>query len=300
MSSGKRDRSGKPPLFVWIPALCFAGLLIVFLLVAFFTTPNLTEDRRWIVSLIFPLLAGFSTIFMGGAVLLQVSGTTHSGLKFSISAVAGVAVFIICYFNPPHIVKNFIGYTVRPTGDFVVERTTTVPESKRVQSDTIYTGQNGDTKGTRIEIDLPAGAFDVSATTGWTCNCTKTSKWYVQGNKAIAEGTITSPEKLWGPRVWGELWLEATWKRQVTEQNDLNGVKLDPSVIYSKDVAYTLSQGYPKKVHIDFSRDAKSVYDTIDIVSKSLDPIPVRQTSQRGEFVALLSGHQLVISTVEH
>ena len=95
----------KTPMQIWIPALVFVSSLIVFLIVAFFQTPTMTEDQRRIMLLLFALLAGFSTFFLGGTALLEISEKTSQGTKITLSATAGIAVFVLCYLYPPYFIS---------------------------------------------------------------------------------------------------------------------------------------------------------------------------------------------------
>jgi hypothetical protein len=88
------------PRQVWIPALCFTSGLILFLIVVFFVTPPINQDRLVILQLIYPLLGGFASFFLGGTVLLRMTGGSNTGLKMALSATGGAAVFFVCYFYP--------------------------------------------------------------------------------------------------------------------------------------------------------------------------------------------------------
>jgi len=90
---------------MWIAALVFTSVLIVFLMAVFFLTPNMTPDQRRIVHFLFPLLAGFSTFFLGGSALLEFASGMAQGAKLSLSATAGVAVFFACYLYPPYFLR---------------------------------------------------------------------------------------------------------------------------------------------------------------------------------------------------
>ena len=95
----------KTPMQIWFPALIFVSSLIIFLIVAFFQTPTMTEDQRRIMLLLFALLAGFSTFFLGGTALLEISGKTSQGINLTLSATAGIAVFVLCYLSPPYFIS---------------------------------------------------------------------------------------------------------------------------------------------------------------------------------------------------
>jgi hypothetical protein len=104
------------PRRVWIPALCFAFLLIIFLIAAFFVTPSLTPDQRDLVRLLFSLLAGFASLFLGGAGLLKLGWPTTKPVTLSLSATGGIAVFLFTYLNPPYW-HNKSGQNLTLSGD---------------------------------------------------------------------------------------------------------------------------------------------------------------------------------------
>jgi hypothetical protein len=90
---------------MWIAALVFTTTLIAFMITTFFLTPTFTVDQRRTVLFLFPLLAGFSTFFVGGSALIEVTGEIATGTKISFSATAGIAVFVLCYLYPPYFFK---------------------------------------------------------------------------------------------------------------------------------------------------------------------------------------------------
>lgn len=90
------------PRRVWIPALVFTSLLILFLIAAFFLTPTMTRNQQDLVRFLFALLAGFATLFLGGTALLQFGIPKNPALKLSLSATAGVAIFVFVYVYPPY------------------------------------------------------------------------------------------------------------------------------------------------------------------------------------------------------
>lgn len=94
-------RDDDVPKRVWIPALAFTSLLLLFLMAAFFLTPTLTPDQRNILHLLFCPTAGFATHFLGGTVLLKLQLPMGKKGKLALSATAGIAVFIFTYLQPP-------------------------------------------------------------------------------------------------------------------------------------------------------------------------------------------------------
>jgi hypothetical protein len=120
--------SNKKPMWIWIPSICLVSILVIFLMSTFFFTPSLTDDQRNVIRLLFALLAGFSTLFIGGTCLLQFDIPTSNGGKFGLSATGGVAVFIFTYMYPPY------WYTPNPSPDREVA-VSLISDSKRVLND---------------------------------------------------------------------------------------------------------------------------------------------------------------------
>jgi hypothetical protein len=100
---GKTSEGKTPgvPVYIWIPALIFTAILIFFMIAAFFIAPTMTSDQRNVLHLLFCLLAGFSTTFLGGSVLMKVDMPVGTAGKMMISATAGVAIFIFVYLRAP-------------------------------------------------------------------------------------------------------------------------------------------------------------------------------------------------------
>src|SRR5450631_813920 len=71
----------------------------------FFITPVMTPDQRRLTQFLYPLLAGFSTFFLGGTALLELTGDL-AGFKVGFSATAGIAVFVLCYVYPPYFLRT--------------------------------------------------------------------------------------------------------------------------------------------------------------------------------------------------
>jgi hypothetical protein len=89
------------PLWLQIVALIFAALLLGFLIITYFKTPDRTSDQREIARFLSALLAGFAASFIGGKASLYADFPKTSAFKFTFSATAGVAIFILVYKLPP-------------------------------------------------------------------------------------------------------------------------------------------------------------------------------------------------------
>lgn len=90
----------KPPANAqfWVQVIAFF-LLLVFLIVITFLRSELQDD---LVRLLFALLVGFATIFIGGRAFLTAEAHTDNRLRFSLSATAGLAMFALVYLVPPY------------------------------------------------------------------------------------------------------------------------------------------------------------------------------------------------------
>ncbi|MEP7341523.1 MAG: hypothetical protein ABI977_27575 [Acidobacteriota bacterium] len=93
------------PHWIQIVALCLTVLLIGFLISAYFITPQQTGDQRNLIRALYPLLAAFAAFFIGGTAFLFLDYPRSSGARVTISATAGLAVFLIVYFYPPYWFK---------------------------------------------------------------------------------------------------------------------------------------------------------------------------------------------------
>src|SRR5438552_1153435 len=83
----------------WVPTLCFTGVCLTFIFIAFFAAPNMTFAQQKIMNFVFAITAGFATLFLGGTTFLEVTGRIGP-LKLLFSATAGIAVFALCLLNP--------------------------------------------------------------------------------------------------------------------------------------------------------------------------------------------------------
>jgi hypothetical protein len=89
------------PLWIQIFALISTTGLIAFLIVAYFMTPNMTDDQRDLARFLTALLAGFAASFIGGAVLLRVDLHQTRAVKLALSATSGLAIFVFFYIYQP-------------------------------------------------------------------------------------------------------------------------------------------------------------------------------------------------------
>jgi hypothetical protein len=90
------------PRRVWIPALVFVSLLLVFVVAAYFWTPTMTQDQRNLIRFATAFLAGLSVHFLGGVALLEWGLPKSKAVRLSISATSGIAVLIFFYVYAPY------------------------------------------------------------------------------------------------------------------------------------------------------------------------------------------------------
>lgn len=101
------DRSApSAPNWVWIPALSFTALLLVFFLTVFFFYPTLSPDRRELLQILIAFTGGFAALFMGGTIVLHLNAPRGDLGKFGVSAAGGVALFLFLYLEPPFWAKQ--------------------------------------------------------------------------------------------------------------------------------------------------------------------------------------------------
>jgi hypothetical protein len=94
--------SSPVPRMIWIPALTFTSVLLLVLIVAFFLLPTMSPDQRNVLRSLYALLAGFAALFLGGTATVQMNLPANNGLKASVSAGGGIAVFLIVYMQAPY------------------------------------------------------------------------------------------------------------------------------------------------------------------------------------------------------
>jgi hypothetical protein len=77
----------------------FAGLLVTFLMVAFFRAPRLSGDQRSILKFLSALCAAFSGIMIAGDALFRLNRSGNTQL--AVSGTAGFALFFVVWFFFP-------------------------------------------------------------------------------------------------------------------------------------------------------------------------------------------------------
>ncbi|GEM_PF-4691324 len=100
-SAEGKDTKGSVPQWLVVVDVAVAGMLLVFLIMAFFLVPNPTPDQRDIMRLLTSILAGACAVFLSGTVALKIK-VPVMGAKVAIAATAGIALFVFTYFVPPY------------------------------------------------------------------------------------------------------------------------------------------------------------------------------------------------------
>jgi hypothetical protein len=80
--------------------IVFAFFLVVFLMIAFFTAPNMTTGQHSILRFLAALCAGFAGALIAGDALFRVEGDTGA-VRYFISGTAGFALFFVVWFFFP-------------------------------------------------------------------------------------------------------------------------------------------------------------------------------------------------------
>jgi hypothetical protein len=95
----KDNENERVPARMWVPALVFASLSLLFIATAFFFTREFTKDQRVLMDYIFAFCTGMSLWFMGGSAMMRYhwEGTRA---KIVFTAVAGAAMFALVYLRP--------------------------------------------------------------------------------------------------------------------------------------------------------------------------------------------------------
>lgn len=102
MNKPKANDPAQLPARLWVPGLVFTSLLILFLMVAFFFAPQMSEDQRGLVRFLSALCGGFAGAFLGGTATLQLDIPKGKGVKIALSATGGIAIFLFLYFQAPY------------------------------------------------------------------------------------------------------------------------------------------------------------------------------------------------------
>ncbi|HLZ26463.1 MAG TPA: hypothetical protein VKV73_04000 [Chloroflexota bacterium] len=79
----------------------FAGVLLLFFITAFYTTPNFTPDQRFIARFLLPLLFGSAAGLISGTALLKMR-IGAAGATTVLSATSGLALVIMTYLLAPY------------------------------------------------------------------------------------------------------------------------------------------------------------------------------------------------------
>jgi hypothetical protein len=95
-------RSSFPTEWV-ITVLVF--LLILFLIAAYFITPNFTDDQAGIIYFLMAVLAGVVTYFISGSASITGEIEVPFFARLGISGAAGLGLFLITYLVSPRIVQ---------------------------------------------------------------------------------------------------------------------------------------------------------------------------------------------------
>ena len=92
---GMVTKSPKMSPHLWVAVLLLS--ILVFLIVAFFTRPTLTDAQFTILRFLSALCAGCAAWFISGEVLFNMSGQMSGG-KYAISGTSGFALFLVVWF----------------------------------------------------------------------------------------------------------------------------------------------------------------------------------------------------------
>lgn len=82
------------PAYQIVASFVFGGLLVIFLMVAFFMGGNLTGTQRRVLGILSALAAGVLAFFLTGAIELTLEGAWSDTTKMVVRATGGIAVFI--------------------------------------------------------------------------------------------------------------------------------------------------------------------------------------------------------------
>lgn len=104
----KTDQEAPVPKRIWVPALVFSAVCLVFVFVAFFVR-DLSADQQRILNAIFALLGGCAAGFIGGSAFFKFTSNWNTSSGLLITGTAGIAVFLILiFFHPLYPGKNLL------------------------------------------------------------------------------------------------------------------------------------------------------------------------------------------------
>lgn len=90
------------PTWLWVSACALTGIILIFLIAAYFFTPQMTSDQRNIVRFMFALLAGAAFFFVGETAQFRLGFSPTKFLRVTFSATGAIAVFALAYVYPPY------------------------------------------------------------------------------------------------------------------------------------------------------------------------------------------------------
>ncbi len=96
--------SPQPSALLWIQivATCLAVVLLDFFITAYFMTPNPTVAQSDLMRFLYPVLAGLIASLISGGVWLVFEIPLSREAKMTISASAGLAIFVLVYVKGPY------------------------------------------------------------------------------------------------------------------------------------------------------------------------------------------------------
>ncbi len=103
---------------LWI-GFGFLTALVIFLIVAFFVKPRLTDDQRKIMKFLTALCAGVSGGFLSGASVFDATWTTPTS-KIALSGTAGFALFfvVLIFYNRVFVPDDVMEFEIPANSTF--------------------------------------------------------------------------------------------------------------------------------------------------------------------------------------
>lgn len=111
---------------LWI-AFGFSALLIIFLIIAFFSRDKVTDPTKYnILRFLSALCAAFAGSFFVGDALFTASGDLSKGIKFSLTGATGFASFFLIWLTYPKMPEiradvNTFDYAIPQTNQWTFE-----------------------------------------------------------------------------------------------------------------------------------------------------------------------------------